>query len=187
MHTDEQFTHALSAAFRSTTDGLTYHGPVPTPSKTPLLAAPVALAGAVGVGLAIASAGAGGHTGTQPATASGQTTSDQPTQAPPTQLVSRTVELAGLSFTYQQAAGDAPLYAQFIDSVPADAKPLQTNGTTKAYVGVDPKTGYQSAFVVTPSGKVLAITSPDATQAELTTLVQSSRPQAVPLVGGTDS
>ena len=185
MHNDEQFTHALSDAFRSTTDGLAYHGAVPTPSPSPLIAAPVVAAGAVGVGLAIASAVAGQHTGprtaAQPLASTTPIATDQPSAAPSTEVVSRTIELAGYSFSYRQAAGATPLHGALVSAVPSDARPVHTDWTAQTYLGVDPQTNAPAAYVATPSGKVLMITSPDATDAELTAMVQSQA-SPVPVV-----
>lgn len=183
MYTDEQLTNSLSAAFHADADNLTYRGPVPAPSSLPRVAAPVALTAAVGVGVAVA-ATLGTHHDDQRHSAALRGAQHHRVTTPATTVVEKHVRLAGYTFTYHQAAGDAPLYAEFVDRIPTGATPVQTPASTTAYVGIDPQTGDHAAFVLTEYSNVLEITSADATESELVAMLQSHEPRAIPVVGG---
>ena len=191
MHTDEQFADTLSQSMRASTANLHYAGPVPTPSQPLRVAAPIAAAAAA-VGLSLAVAASVGSSGGSPATsntsprhttaaAAGPT--HQLTPMPAAQLISKTLRVAGMTLRYTQLSDATALYAQQADSVPSGAQQVNNDWSVKTYLGVQPGTGYQAAFVVTANGQILAITSPDATRSELLAAVQAPV-SAVPSVSG---
>ena len=97
-------------------------------------------------------------------------------------VVTWTFTLAGYTMTYHQAAGAQQLYGEFVAAVPSDAEPVDApvavlDGVpVTEYVGVDPTTGYNAAYVAPVSGRILEITSSDATHDELVALLMSAQP-----------
>jgi hypothetical protein len=187
MFTDEQFTRSLGDAFHAATADLSYDRPAPAPPRVSLATAPRLLAGAAGVGAVIVAATAvPNHVATQ-----GQRTGPTATAVSPNagKVVTRTFTLAGYTMTYHQAAGAQQLYSEFVAAVPSGAGPVDApiavlDGATVAeYVGVDPTTGYNAAYVVFTNGRVLEITSSDATHDELVALLMSAQPVPVPVAG----
>jgi hypothetical protein len=198
MHTDDQLAHDLGEAFRAATRDLTYAGPVPTPRRSPLVAAPIVVAGTAGVALVLAPALHSHHSaGVKPAhqiqargpavASSSATPAGHRAGRPTTKVVTEKLTLAGYTLVYSQPAGDDPLVARVIDQVPADATPIASAGPAKDYLGVDPDTGDNAAFVDVPGGMEFSISGADATKDELIALMQSDQPRAVPLVGASDS
>jgi hypothetical protein len=184
MFTDEQFTRSLGNALRAATDDLTYDRPAPVPPRISLATTPRLLVGAAGVGAVIVAATVvPGHVAT-PGHRTGPTAT---AVAPKTgTVVTRTFTLAGYTMSYHQAAGAQQLYGEFVAAVPSGAEPVAApisvlDGATVAeYVGVDPTTGYEAAYVVFTNRRVLEITSPDATHDELVALLMSAAPTPVP-------
>jgi hypothetical protein len=189
MH-DDQLTHDLGDAFRAATADLTYAGRVPTPRRTPLIVVPAVVAGTAAVALAVASVTSGGHSGQAHAKApsAASPTSIRPVTTAPTRtrLVTKKLKLAGYTLVYSQPSGNDPLYGRIVSAVPASATQVPTGGPAKDWVGVDPATGYNTAFVDLGNGRILAITSADATRDELVTMLQAAQPRTIPLVGATD-
>ncbi len=185
MFTDEQFTRSLGDAFRAATADLSYDRPAPAPPRVSLATAPRLLVGAAGVGAVIVAASAvSTHVATQ-----GHRTGPTATAVRPKagRVVTRTFTLAGYTMKYHQAADAQQLYGEFVAAVPSDAEPVDVpvaalDGATVAeYVGVDPTTGYNAAYVVSPEhGRVLEITSSDATHDELVALLMSAQPTRDP-------
>ena len=97
--------------------------------------------------------------------------------------------LAGYTMTYRQAADAQELYGQFVSEVPANAQPVDGPGAVHDgvpvtyYVGVDPTTGYNAAYVAPVSDRILEITSSDATRDELVALLMSAHPTPIPVAG----
>src|SRR5580658_8939550 len=187
MFTDEQFTRSLGDAFRAAAADLSYDRPAPVPSRVSLATAPRLLAGAAGVGaLIVAAIAVPTHVATQ-----GHRTGPTATAVSPKagKVVAMKFTLAGYTMTYHQAAGAQQLYGEFVAAVPSDAEPVAVpvavlDGATVAeYVGIDPTTGYNAAYVVFTNGRILEITSSDATHDELVALLMSAQPTPVPVAG----
>ena len=189
MFTDEQITRSLGDAFRAATADLTYDRPAPAPPRVSLATAPRLLVGAAGVGAVIVAATA---VSTHVATQGHRTGPTATTVSPKTgKGVTRTFMLAGYTMTYHQAAGAQQLHGEFVAAVPSDAEPVDApvavlDGVPiTEYVGVDPTTGYNAAYLAPVHGRVLEITSSDATHDELVALLMSARPTQIPVTGQT--
>ncbi|MGA2211237.1 MAG: hypothetical protein ABSH30_16570 [Acidimicrobiales bacterium] len=189
MFTDEQFTRSLGDAFRAATADLSYDRPAPAPPLVSLATAPRLLVAAAGVGAVIVAATAiPTHVATQ-----GHRTGPTATAASSKagKFITRRFTLDGYTMTYHQAAGAQQLYGEFVAAVPSDAEPVDApiaalNGATVTeWVGVDPTTSDNAAYVVFTNGRILEITSSDATQAELVALLMSAQPASIPVAGGT--
>lgn len=185
MQTDEQFTDQLSQAFRSSTNDLTYSGRVPTPSRPMLAVAPAAVVGVAGISLAVAVTASHADGGQQHA-AFGPGDHPHGTQVSPhhagsaQQLVLRNLRLAG--YTLRDEGAATGYYARVVDKVPDGAKPADDDAPgVKAYIGVDPTTGLQTAYVVGDE-HTIAITSPNASVDQLKSMLTGGDPKAVPLV-----
>jgi hypothetical protein len=187
MFTDEQFTRSLGDAFRVATADLSYDRPAPAPPRVSPATAPRLLAGAAAVGaVVVAAAVVPTHVAPQ-----GHRTSPTATAVSPKagKVVTRTFTLAGYTVTYHQAAGAQQLYGEFVAAVPSDAgavdAPIEAlDGATVAeYVGVDPTTGYNAAYVVFDNGHILEITSSDATHDELVAVLMSAQLTSIPVAG----
>jgi hypothetical protein len=191
MFTDEQFTRSLGEAFRTATADLSYDRPAPAPPRVSLATTPRLLAGAAGVAAVIVAATTlPTHVATQGDRTGSAATAVRPKAG---KAVTMTFTLAGYTMTYHQAAGAEQLYGRFVAAVPSGAEPVAApvaalDGATVAeYVGVDPTTGYNAAYVVFDNGRILEITSSDATQDELVALLMSAQPTpgSIPVAGET--
>lgn len=183
MLTDDQLAHDLADAFHSTTAGLTYSGRVPRSPRTSTYVAPaVAVAGVA----AVVAVTAGGH-------GSGQVTHGGPAVAAPqagspSHLVAKHLRLEGFTMTYTAPASDDPMVARVVSDVPSQAQRVTGDQPDiNYYIGTDPATGYLTGYVERADGEVFAISSPDATRAELLAMFQAATARAVPLVGGSNS
>jgi hypothetical protein len=189
MFTDEQFTRSLGDALRAATEDLSYDRPAPAPPRVSLATAPRLVASAAGVGAVIVAAVALPTHVATPGHRTGQTATAVSPKAG--KVVTRTFTLAGYTMTYHEAASAQPLYGEFVAAVPSDAEPVDVpiavlDGATVAeYVGVDPTTGYNAAYVVFTNGNILEITSSDATHDELVALLMSAQPTPIPVAGET--
>ena len=109
----------------------------------------------------------------------------------PGKVVTRTFRLTGYIMTYHQASGTQQLHGEFVAAVPSEAQPVDTpiaalDGVPVGeYVGVDPTTGYNAAYVAFDNGRILEITSSDATHDELVALLMSAQPTPIPVTGET--
>jgi hypothetical protein len=187
MQTDEQFASALSQSMHASTADLTYNGKVPARSHISLVVAPAAVAGLAGVALAVVATTHGGHP--RPVAVGSSTPS--PTAVPAQrqhpltakQLEIHKLKLAGYSLR-EGAGGTSGYYARVVDGIPSSAQPADDDATgVKAFVGVDPTTGLETAYVKS-STQIIAITSPDSTTVRLRVMLNGGAPQSVPLVGG---
>lgn len=189
MFTDEQFTRSLGDAFRDATAELSYDRPAPVPPRVSLATAPRLLAGAAAAGAVVVAATAvpthvasrGHHAGTPGIAFSPRAG----------KVVTRTFTLAGFTMTYRQAADAQQLQGQFVAAVPSGAEPVEPpvaalDGATVAeYVGVDPTSGYNAAYVVFTNRDTLEITSSDATHDELVAVLMSAHLGSIPVAGDT--
>ena len=188
MLTDDAFTRHLRRAFHDCTEDLAYDRPLPSPPRLSPAAASRMAAGALGVGAAaVVASGAFSHSAAPGHTTAAGARTPAATAAPTT-TVTRTFTLAGYTLRYQQPAGDQPLAGTWVSAVPASATKVTVSELdgqqTTDYVGVDAATGYPTAYIATASGRVLAITSPDATVDRLTAMLTAPTPSPIPVVGG---
>ncbi len=195
MFTDEQqFTCSLNNAFRSATMDLTYDRPLPTPPRVSLATAPLLVATAAFVGAVVAATAGPAHIATQEHR-TGPTATAVPAMISPRAGKDVTLKftLAGYTMTYRQAADAQELYGQFVGAVPANAQPVDGPGAVHDgvpvtyYVGVDPTTGYNAAYVAPVSSRILEITSSDTTRDELVALLMSAQPTSIPVAGEADN
>jgi hypothetical protein len=188
MQTDEQFTQILSTALHDSTADLRYAGKVPAPTHLSLVVAPTALAGVAGIALAVAATTHGSHHRAvagniiYPPTPQPVATQTHPGRTNE-QLAIRKLRLAGYTLR-DVSGGTSGYYARVVDKVPSSATPADDDAAgVKAYVGVDPTTGLETAYVVSTS-RIIAITSPNSSTVRLKVMLTGGSPQAVPLVGG---
>jgi hypothetical protein len=183
MLTDEALVQELEAAFRDETEGLRYAGRVPSPRRpvVPWTAVPIAAAAAAVLVLPQLDGGApASDPGTPSATSSATATLAAP-EASTFTLVTRTVELAGYTFSYQRATSDsdAVLHVSIGGDVPADAEPVPLDGPAKAWVGTDPRSGEAAIWLQSPtraSGQTIAISSPDLDRDALVSFLRTGEP-----------
>jgi hypothetical protein len=107
---------------------------------------------------------------------------------PHVKLVTRKIQLAGYTMSYTEPSVDHPMIARVITEVPASAESVQGDDpTTQYWIGVDPSTGWETGYVVSADGFKASISSADATRELLLAMFQGAEPQAVPLVGASNS
>ncbi|KQW47079.1 hypothetical protein ASC77_18015 [Nocardioides sp. Root1257] len=178
--TDDDLTRQLGGAFRDATDDLEYAGRVPTPrSAVATVGVPLASTAAVVAALAVVWASAPGTDDPTPPTTAGPSA-----VAPP--IVTRTIEVAGFSFSYRGEARADDLYARMSPgAVPEDAQPIDAPDGVQAWVGTDPQSGDHALYVDAPTrngGKLFALLSPTWTAEQLTDLFLHGQPRTVPAV-----
>ncbi|WP_395695526.1 hypothetical protein [Nocardioides sp.] len=175
MLTDDDLTRQLGGAFREAAADLAYAGRVPAPrSAAATWGVPLASTAAVATTLAVvwtastAPEDAGAPRAESPATSAAPVTTPR--------VVTRTVEVAGFTFSYRSGARAAhvdDLYVQSQVSVPADATRIDSPEGTRAWVGVDPASGDHALYVEAPTrndGRVFAVLSPTWTRDQLVDL-----------------
>jgi hypothetical protein len=174
MLTDDLLTEELGTAFRDATAGMSYAGPVPSPSRAPLLLVPAAAAGVAAVVLVAGSLG-DAPPAAAPGTASGPSASARP------QLVTDTISFAGYTFRYQRGAEQTdPLRAEVVlQGLPTGVTEVALAGPARAWVGTDPRSGDNALYVQAPTrnhGKLFALISSTWSRAQLVHLVRTGRP-----------
>lgn len=161
MRTDDDLIRDLERAFRDDTADLRYTGRIPTPRGrvipvTPLVVAAAATAVLVpqlGSGPQAAAPGPG----PAPSAPTSTTAAVRPTPEAEPRLVTDTIELAGLTVSYQRERGDAPasMYVALGARPPADARqvtdlaPSESAWIRRAWVGTDPVSGHAALWVHT--------------------------------------
>jgi hypothetical protein len=187
MLTDDDLSRQLGGAFRDASGDLQYAGRVPAPrSAIATFGVPLATSAAVVAALAAVWAASPDTDVAPPPSADGPTTTVTPPSTPRT--VTEKVEVAGFTFSYRHAAGDAladDLYGDMHVTVPADAKPVDAPEGVKAWVGVDPDSGNHAIYVDAPTrngGRVFALMSPTWTEDQLVDLFHNGQPRPVPAV-----
>ncbi len=189
MLTDDDLTRQLRAAFEEDTRHMTYDGAVPRVRTRPAWAAPgwVALPAAGAVAAAVLVLGSTGDA-TSPATpdaAPGPTTSAPSATPSGEDTVTETLTLAGMTFTYERGADEAPIDDQFLrvydpGELPGWARPveLESGASAEVWVGQDPSTGDVSMFVSSPErwgGALTGLASPSITVEQMTSLARNGR------------
>lgn len=183
MLNDEDLTHQLGAAFRSSTADLTYEGRR-RPRRTAVAVVPLAA-----VGIAVAAIGVNAALSGSPTTPGAPVALGTPTASatPTARTVTEKIELAGFAMSYQRTVGEpAPVYAVEFDALPDDVTPVPLTGTdAKAWVGKDPGNGDNAVFIKAPTrngGNLFALESASYSQDELVDIVKNGAPRTVPLV-----
>jgi hypothetical protein len=193
MLTDDDLTRQLGGAFRDAAGDLEYAGRVPAPrNAAATLGVPLAATAVAATALAaVWASSTGTDDGAVPPSAGGPTASAPATRATTAapKAVTRTIEVAGFTFSYRSAAGDSradDLYADGHVTVPDGAKPVDAPTGVQAWIGADPTSGDNAIYVKAPTrngGRVFALLSPTWTQDQLVDLFHNGRPRPVPAVG----
>ncbi|MBZ5739119.1 hypothetical protein [Nocardioides mangrovi] len=187
MLTDDDLTHQLGSAFRSSSADLRYAGEVPTARRTPSTGWLAVPAVATAAALVVV-----GSTDDAPSPAAPEAGGSPSATAHAPRMVTSEIHVAGYTFTYRHAAGTEvadDLYADLSPApVPDDASPVKgAPAEVEAYVGTDPATGNHALWVKAPTrngGNLFALESPSWTEDQLTQLFLTGEERAVPAVGG---
>lgn len=163
MLTDDDLIRELETALRDDTAALRYTGKVPAPRTrvVPWTAVPIAAATAAVVVLPQLGGGPGvQYAGPQPTPSTSAPVAPAPSAAAPApELVTETIELAGMSFRYSRPAGTPSPATNLYMGVrpPADATEVDLTGSpdadwvVRAWVGTEPRIGEAGLFVQTKS------------------------------------
>lgn len=185
MLTDYDLTRQLGGAFRDVTDDLEYAGRVPTPrSAVATVGVPLASTAAVVAALAVVWASAPGTDETTPPTADGRPSTSATTDPAAPAVVTRSIEVAGFTFSYRGEPRADDLYADGHTTVPDDAQAIDAPSGVEAWIGVDPASGDNAVYVKAPTrngGQVFAVLSPTWTQDQLVDLFRHGDRDARPI------
>lgn len=188
MLTDDDLTRDLRAAFRDTTDDLTYDALAPTVRRTPAWASRGWLAlPAVAATAAIAVVATGPQTGVgtvadppvgTPAAPVPTISAAPPVGEAPLELVTERFEVAGLTIAYRRPAEQGPMTLHVFrpDTLPDGARPFDLPGEPgeRAWVGTDERSGDGALYLRdgTREGEEwLAVVSPGVSADELRELL----------------
>ncbi len=182
MLTDDDLTAELEAAFRSTTEGLTYTGRR-RPRRTTVVVMP--LAAAASIAIAAVAIGVNPPEDAAPSIASRTPPSAQPSATP--KLVTDSIKLAGFTISYRHQQGQpAPLHAVMRATLPEGVTEVPLTGTeARAWIGKDPKTGDNALYVKAPTrndNRLFALLSSQWSQEQLIDLLKHGSPTTVPMV-----
>lgn len=192
MLTDEDLTTGLGAAFRGTTEHLTYQGRT-RPRRTASVALPLVAASVTAGAIVLAA-----HPWTEPPgpvtarPAIGHRTSPSPSVQTSTggRVVEQRISLAGFTLTYVHRVGDPdPLHAELRPAgLPSGLRAVPLSGTeAKAWVGKDPATGENALYVKAPTrnhNRLFVLLSSRWSQQQLVQLIRTGEPRTVPLTTG---